>query len=374
VGLGERSRRAVAPTVGVAGVVDPVAGTGEANVAGLYALYHPSSGPVEIGTRNGSVLGLDAEGLEGQTRVRVQTDTDSWHWEGLSLPAGVRTGPFRTTVKSGRVAAVARFGPDGLEGKFETGIFRAVGDAIIATPVGREPLAVRLRPDGAFTVASGDHLPPGQYLSGAVLTDRQQRRQAIYRQLLTTPTRGAGRNLLLAWADPEGVVPIDGEGVRLVGGLMLAVPLEFERTPPDTGVTVPRGFSAYKRFQDGFQMPVSPDGHFPSDMRLRFQLPPSVLPLRVERATFFARVRSPSRRFTVAGVADGKRLVPVYQADAPVDPIRVEITDPALLRLDDEGGLYLNVSLGPTLAGAAADSVWAIESLSVEVAGRTEKR
>jgi hypothetical protein len=372
VGLGERSRRAVAPTVGVAGVVDPVAATGEANVAGLYALYNPSSGPVEVATRNGSVLGLDVEGLDGQTRVRVQTDTDSWHWEGLSLPAGVRTGPFQTTLKSGRVAAAARFGPDGIEGRLEAGTFRGVGDALVWT-AGREPLALRLGPDGSFAATAADVLPPGQYLAGAVLTDRQQRRQALYRQLLAAKSAPAGRDLLLAWADPDGVVPVHKEGVRVVGSLMLSVPLEFEPTPPDTRVTVPRGFCAYRRVQEGAQMPPTLDGHFPADQRLRFQVPPSVLPLRVERATVFARVRAPSRRVTVAGVAGG-RPVPAYQADAPVDPIRVEITDPALLQLDDRGGLLVNVAVGAATPGAASDSVWAIESLAVEVVGRTAKR
>jgi len=44
------------------------------------------------------------------------TDLDAWHWEGLDLPAGIRTGIFRSTFRPARLAAVARFGPDGLTG------------------------------------------------------------------------------------------------------------------------------------------------------------------------------------------------------------------------------------------------------------------
>ena len=111
VASGERSRQVVPPTVAVAGLVTPVAGSGEAAASGLFALYNPSSGPVVVGSTDGSLLELDAEGLDGQLRRRVQSDTDRWLWEGLSLPAGVRTGAYRSVVRTGRLTAVGRFGP-----------------------------------------------------------------------------------------------------------------------------------------------------------------------------------------------------------------------------------------------------------------------
>ena len=85
--LGERSRRAVPPTVGIAALVEPT-DHDTAVATGQYAIYHPTSGTVTLGGREGMQLGLDAEGLEGQPRMRVQTDIDDWHWDGLALPAG----------------------------------------------------------------------------------------------------------------------------------------------------------------------------------------------------------------------------------------------------------------------------------------------
>jgi hypothetical protein len=372
--LGERSRRSVPPTVGVAGLAEPIPGRDDAVLTGLFALYHPSSGEVTLGGKEGVNFGLDAEGLEGQARTRVQTDLDTWKWDGLSLPAGARLGPLRTTFKSGRVSATARFGPNGVEGRLGAGAFSGVGDAVIWTR-SREALGTRLGADGAFAFGTADVVPAGDYLPGTVLTDRQQRRQAVYRHLLsgTALRHHDAHDLLLAWADPPEVPIVHQEGARRVGGVLLIVPLEFERTPPNTQVVVPRGLSPVRRIIEGHPIAVPQSGAHPIDMRLRFQLPPAVLPLRAERATLFIQARAPFRRLSVVGDYDG-RPVPLFQATAPVDPIRIEITDPALLKIDEQGGLYVNVNVAAPVGAAPNDSGWKFESLAIEVVGRTEEK
>jgi len=367
--LGESSRRAVPPTVGVAEIVEAVPGSGESASHGLFAMYQPSSGLASLGTQHGSALDLDTEGLEGQTLRRIQTDVDAWHWENLSLPAGVRAGPFRSTARTGRLTAVARFGPNGVEGRLSAESFGGLSDVLLSTPA-REPIAARLDPDGRFAAGLDDALSPGQFLAGTVLTDRQQRRQAVYRQLLSgrPPELLEGRDLLMAWAEP-GEIPFKGEdGARTVGTALLIIPMEFEHPPAGTRVTIPRAFVPFKRVTDGkFVQPTLESG-FPTEMRLRFQLPASVLPLEVESATLYARVRTPGRRFTVSGIADGQ-TVPLVAIDSPAEPIRLEIADARLLRPDDRGGLHLNVAVTGT-----GESKWAIEALGLDVVGRTAER
>src|SRR5205807_2010809 len=122
------------------------------------------------------------------------TDLGAWHWENLSLPAGVRYAPFRFSAATGKpVTATATFGPDGLEGKLEAGPFTGPGDALLNSgdallnSPGARHLALRLRPDGTFRAGSADVLPAGQPLAGGLLSDRQQRRQAFYREFLKQP-------------------------------------------------------------------------------------------------------------------------------------------------------------------------------------------
>src|SRR5262249_49711525 len=154
--------------------------------------------------------------------------------------------------------------------------------------------------------------------------------EAIYRRLLTDPVamrereawsgeRGAKEkdrlthhasrttrdgpsedSVLYAWADPIEV-PFDFDsGARLVGSALISLPLELEHTPPEERVKVPRGFIDYRRIMETGPTRPTMDGQDAIDQHLRFQLPHSVLPLKVERARLFAKVEAPSRRFVVS--------------------------------------------------------------------------
>jgi hypothetical protein len=341
--LGELSRRAAPPTVAVAQVVDAVPGAEEAAVRGLLAVYRPDSGPVEAGVGQGGLFELDTAGLEGQARRLVLTDLGSWHWENLPLPAGVRFGSFRTTVPTGSpVAAVARFGPEGIEGKLTAGPFRGLADALLSTPNGRN-LSINLSPDGTFRADDKSLLPPGQFLAGGVLSDRQQRRQEIYREFLkrSPSMRPEARTVLLAWAEPIDTGFTLVPGARTAGSALLAVPVQLQRPAAGSSVTVPGPLIPYRRITDDGLTRPTPEGLTAADMHLRFQLPPVVLPFKVERARLAAKINAPSRRVTVAGRGDAG-AVELFRAESPLDPILVEIADERLLRLDEHGGLVLS--------------------------------
>jgi hypothetical protein len=377
--LGEASRRAASPTVAVAQVVDAVSGTDEAAVHGLLAVYRPDSGAAPVGAGQGGVFELDLAGIEGQTRRRIQTDLDAWHWENLALPAGVRTASFRYTAPTREpIAAVAGFGPEGVEGKLKAGPFQDLADALLTTPHGRS-MAVRLHPDGTFSAGSQDVLPPGQFLASSVLSDQQQRRQELYREFLKRPPSGfrESRNLLLAWAQPIDMHFTLAPAPREVGSALLIIPLQLERPAPGARVTIPGPLLPYQQVRDGRRSPPSLMGDNAADLHFRFQLPAAVLPLEVERARLVARIAAPSRRVALAGQAAGG-LVEVHHVESPLDPLRVEITEPRLLRLDNEGGLSIHVTLSDFLRNgekrertSPLEEKWTIEYLELEVSGRT---
>jgi hypothetical protein len=372
--LGETSRRAVAPTVAVAQIVDADPGAPEAAVHGLLAVYRPDSGPATLGAGQGGLVELDMSGLEGQPRRLVLTDRGAWHWEHLDLPAGVRLGRFRYTAPTGApLTAVARFGPKGIEGQLAAGPFRGLADALLNPADGRN-LAVGVQEDGTFRAGSADVLPGGQFLRGTLLTDQQQRREALYREFLKPRGTGApeGRDLLLAWAEPIDIHFLLPPEARTVGAALLVVPLEFERPAPGERVTIPGPLVRCRRILRGAPARPTLLSRTGTDMDLRFQLPAAVQPFRVERARLAARIDAPSRLVTVTGQADGKP-VDLYRADSPIDPIRVEITDERLLRLDEAGGVRVNFTVSDLPAGgkrSTGDDKWAIEYLELEVTGR----
>jgi hypothetical protein len=375
--LGASSRQVVPPTVAVVQVVDAVPGRAEVPVHGELAVYRPDAGPAVFGTSKGGFFKPDMTGLEGQIRRFLVTDLDRWHWENLELPAGVRDSPFRFTLTTRKpLTAVAHLGPDGLEGKLTAGPFPNPGDALLTTPADRR-LALHLQADGSFRAGPADVLLPGQFLQSAVLSDRQQRRQLLYRDLVRdySAPRRKGDNILLAWADPASM-PFDLEpDARLVGSALLAVPLRLEHAAAGQRVTVPSPLIPYWRILAGGQVPPRREGTQGTEMELRFQLPAAVLPLKVESARLVVKINAPSRRVTIAG-RDGDKLVELRAVDSPLDPLRVDIAQEALLHLDAKGGLHVNLTVSANAPAAPrgkrkveADQRWTLEYVELEVRG-----
>jgi hypothetical protein len=376
--LGESSRRAASPTVAVGQVVDAASGTEDAAVDGLLAVYRPDSGPATMGANQGGLFELDVAGLEGRTRRFISTDMDAWHWDNLELPAGVRTAPLRYTVSGAEpITAIARFDSDGLVGKLAAGPFQNLGDALLHVGGGRN-FAVRLAPDGSFRAANQDLLPAGQFLASAVLSDRQQRRQELYREFLKRSDAGRfqDRATMFAWADPVDMHFTFDPGVRLAGTALLAVPIQLKHSALDAQVTVPGAFVSCRRVLPGGLGQPLLRSHQAVEMHLRFQLPAAVLPLQVQRARLAAKIEASSRRVLFA-LPDGDQRTEVYRVDSPVDPIRVDFGQERLLRPDAEGGVHVYLTVGDTSRGGAGSGKsdqgeqWTIEYLELEITGRT---
>jgi hypothetical protein len=382
LGLGEWSRRAAAPTVAVAQIVDADAGTAEAPMQGLLAMYRPDSGPAEMGAAQGGRFDLDLkkedrEALAGQTRRWILTDQHTWHLEGLSLPAGVWFLPFHLTARNEEpIRAVGHFGPDGLEGKLATGPFHDLADAILTTPSGRN-LSVRLGQGGTFAASSSDILPQRQFLASALLSDQQQRRQELYRTFLNQAGSAAreGRTRLMVWAEPIDTHFALVPDARTVGTALLLLPLRLKRSTPGARVTIPGPFIACRRILATGPARVPATSNLGMDMRLRFQLPTEVLPLRIEQARFTYRIEAPSRRITVTGAAGGNP-VELQCVESPLDPVRIDIKDLRLLQLDAEGGLHLQFAISDPIKSGAnepatgqPDPKWTLEYLELEVMG-----
>jgi hypothetical protein len=374
--LGEASRQSVLPTVAVAQRVAVNPRSPELSITGLLGYYNPDGGPAHISTTRGGLLEMDMSGLEGQTRRLVATDIDAWHWENLSLPPGVRLGSFRSVARTEEpISCVTHFGPRGLEGRLLAGRLRGLTDVLIQTP-SRRAFSVRPAADGSFAIGENDLLSPDQFVVGTVLSDQQQKREAIYRRLLTDPIamRPSEDSVLYAWADPIEV-PFDFEsGARLVGSALISIPLELEHTPPEERVTVPRGFIDYRRIMETGATRPTLDGQDAADQHLRFQVPHWVLPLKVERARLFVKVEAPSRKFVVSAFT--KDLpVEIRSEQSPVNPLTIDIVPGDALILDKQGGLHLNIAVGESAStdGATAPR-WTIQTLELEIVGTTLKR
>lgn len=373
VALGEASRGAVPPSVAMVQFVDAVPGVAEVQTSGYLAVYQPSLSATPIGANQGGHFELDVAGLEGRVFRRVQSDPDRWRWDNLELPAGVRVGPFRHTLRTAEpVEATVRFGPNGGEGRLTRGPFRELEDVVVSAP-GQRLLAVRLAADGSFLATSDDELAAGQLMAGGLLSDRQRARQRLYEKLLAEPQPRAvaNRSLLLAWAQPVDPGFTLAADAQTKGAALLAIPLQFDRTPPGTRVTVPAAFVGCRRITtDGRHLAPATESPLATTMRFRFQLPGSVLPLVVDGARFTLKINAPGREVAVAGYAGGEE-VPLRRMTSPLGTEVVEINDRRLLVPDEQGVILVKVEIGEARSGSAERNVWRVEAVGMEVRGKT---
>jgi hypothetical protein len=378
--VGESARRAASPTVAFAQVIDAVAGTDEATIQGVLAVYHPDPGPIDLGATKGGFFGIDLAGIEGQTRRLVMTDMDAWRWENLALPAGVRFAPLQFTARrAAPLDAVARFGPGGITGTVAANGIENLADGLVTAP-GTRNLAIRFGAGTDFSAGSANALPTGQFLAGTLLSDRQQQRQEIYRHFLrrSAVESLSDRPRLMAWSDPVDMPFRLPKEARRVGTALLSVPLRFERSEPGTRVTIPGTFvPSWRVVEDRLARPTA-ESTQAAEQHLRFQLPAVVLPLKVERARLVAKIDAHARRVTVAGQADGA-FVELHRQENPLGAIQVDITDERFLHLDPDGGLHLSLNISDALQERAAHSPtddgppkWTIEYIELEVSGKTE--
>jgi hypothetical protein len=374
--FGLKSRHATPATVAVAAIADVQPGTRSGSLSGVVATYRPDSGVNTLTMPTGSLFVPDAVGLEGQVRKLIQMDTDARMWDQLSLPVGVRMGPYRSPIETGSVTAEARFSPDGLTGRISLERFPTLADAVVVTNES-SAYGVSISGNGEFTLRPEDRFKPGQYVAGTVISDRQKRRQDVLRQYLNPyPKHLAGRPHLLAWADSPDQTVTATDNERTVGNVLLIVPLNLLRSAPGTSVVVSQGFITVRPEGQGR---LTLESSMPGEQTVRFRLPSSLLPLDVERATLSLTVRARGRSVTVSGLANGKP-VQLFEAVNPMDPIRLEITNRDLLQPDADGTIRLRIKFGER--ATASDDFrdpdqyvdWKIETLGLDVIGRTRPR
>jgi hypothetical protein len=98
------------------------------------------------------------------------------------------------------------------------------------------------------------------------------------------------------------------------------------------------------------------------------------LPLQVDQARFTLVGNIPSRQLTVH-IVRGEELLPIADRSSPSGQIDIDLTDAASLKLDDEGGITLEIGVSELSQQIEKDSVatatWSIRSTTLDIWGKT---
>ncbi len=380
VAIGLATKKSVPPTAATLAHVTFQPGVNAAHASGLAAMYNQDSCREKMGATRGGIFFPDMTALTGRRRRMIWTDEGAWHWSDLELPAGVRTAPFDYPMPLDRIVSCqAQFGPQGLQGTLGPLPFQELQDAIIIQPF-CNAVGVNVGDDGSFTADSDNALAAGVFMAETWLDDAQQRRQAVYEQLLGSPPESEeiGPPMLYAWSTATKM-GFEFPQPHQIGSTLLSLPVRIDKTPPGTNVSLPAPFVSYRAVP-------GPDGQPPTAYanlmhrwvetrlkatdRLRFQMPPSVLPLKINQARLSLRLRAASRSVKILAF-DGNKPVEILALSHPIGSYSVVIDRPALLQLDSGGGLLLAVDVSDDESAKPSDQMaqapWKVESLQLTV-------
>jgi len=386
--LGHQMRSAAPPTAAVAEFVRGGAGASTVHSTGAATLFFPATTETQITAVEGRMIVPNRDRLDGQRRALQSADLDDWRWTTLTVPTGVQAAVTEQhSSLTSPLKATATFGPDGLRGQLQASTYLEPSDLLIAAD-SMQTLAVRLNADGTFAAGRGDAMEPGTYFSGALLTDQQRRRAAVYERLLqgSPDTRFPQRPTLLAWARPAETGLQFTDQMQQSATSLLAIPLEFTPTPPGTDVDIPSPMMTYDVVGTSDGLP--PTIYNPrtgrwqkstaaADVVVRFRVPDSVLPLVLRQATLSLRVRAPSRKVELSDGAAQEPAV-LAKAESPDGPFTFPISAPEALTIGEDGILRIRLQVSDLQLSnldpadlQGVDRNWQVDSIGLELSGRT---
>ncbi len=384
-GIGVSHRQGAAETIASIQLAQAISGTDDVQTHGAIAVYRPEGGQTPVQASQGGTVIPDDTGSEGSTTRMVTTDLGTFHWEGLSQPAGMAMYRAATSgTNANRLEARATVDAQGVVGTCGDQL-SAGTDATIVTRRGK--MGVTLKSDGTFTAAADNVLDADQFLDATLLTDVQDRRRRILQQLFSDRQwqKTLDQPHVLVWVD-DWQQGIDfGEGLQRQGDTLLVAPLKLTRPQAGTEVVIasplldyvsgrpPDGQPAAGFWDDGRQ--EWQERSKPSTTWLSFQIPKAFLPFDASRARLEISVSGLLGKIEVLAVKDGQVVTLQTESD-PVGTVEINIDDPDALAISESGELSLGISAGiepdPAQDNAAADAnSWRFHSLSLQLWGNT---
>jgi len=359
ISVGARARQAIDPTMVAMQVAEADDARGEMKVQAIVGAYEPARGAELL---NGRDVALADEGpWVANPQGVVWTDIGRWRLA-APLPAGLTLQPCTWHEDLPAPPLVdASLTSRGLQGELTASVVPQAENAILVAP-GLPAVAVEIDAAGRWTAAIDARLEIDQFVAARMLDAPAQRRQTAYRNLLapgaTRPALRVDGPMLMFWTPPRTSPVSIGAGRRQVGACLMIAPVRVARPKTGGAVAIPAPLLPFTSVDSPDGSPASSaysnlagqwvDGLIAaSRISLRFQIPPTALPMTVNRATWYVDVNAPGRKVDFSAWR-GQTPASVAVVTSPAGRrVAIRLDDPTLLKLDAHGGLTLTIDVGP---------------------------
>ena len=381
---GQASRNSIPASVNVAEFVQVMPATSTLQSVGSAAIFVPDTEIIDLASSQGRILLPPPDESNGTQRQMIQTDFGQSKWSDLSINTGLQ---FFTTFQNRPldqpIRATVSFGPDGVSGVLQAGLFIEPQDVVIASRA-VDVLAVEIDQQNQFSGGIDDTLAPGAYVNGSLLTDQQITRQDVYRALFKAKraSRYPRDPVLLAWMRPNDPHLNCPEGFNTNQCSLVAVPIDYRATLPGTNVMIPSTFLTYDAVAtDTGGTSMAYDNRTAawreslqsSQTLLRVNIPNAVKPLTLKQVKIEIKLQAPSRNISIIA-GNRESLTNVMSVNDAAGTYQLTLTDSAQLQLDPDGNYYVKLEVrAASDAGAGVDSnkAWKVDFLRLEMLGQT---
>ncbi|MCP4885519.1 MAG: hypothetical protein GY904_02780 [Planctomycetaceae bacterium] len=357
VAMGKRNTDAIPSTIalGQVGRADP--NSKAVRIDALASIY--SQQTVDLDVRSGhSTVAEFEEDTAGEVRRVMWDDSGQSRWMFVKQPPGVvRHVASQTEYQAvTQWTAQGRFTEQGFEGQLNGLDSSQCEDAVLVSTAS-PGMAVKIdTATGRIKTSGDDVLSPGQYIDSALMSDVQQDRQALLRNMLgPESTIINGRPSLLVWSDPVDAGMQFNDEFQRRGTLLASIPVTLMRQEAGSRFVVPPGFVTLEnaRGASGFSSVYNErTGEWmgrdkAAEAVVRCLVPKSLLPCRLEGVRIDLKMNAPLRSVEIKGMRDGE-FVKLFSVEGPAGLVNYTITDPEFLKLDSGGGLSLMLSISDT--------------------------
>lgn len=388
VSIGAQRTSAVPSTIATGQIARAVPDSAEVQVESVAAIYSQQERDLGIESSPETTT-LLRDGGTSEIRRLLWDDRGDSSWLFVKQPPGVVR-----HVESESLVSVqqpwnvyGKFTEQGFQGQIN-GLNPAQCEDAVVIATGVPALAADIQ-QGSATFVSGtdDVLSPDQYIDDKLMSDSQQDRQTLIRQLtsLEQPPIGAEPSLLV-WTSPiDSGVQFDDAFSRR-GSTMALLPIRLQRLDAGAKFQVPASFVRLSAKSSLIYNETT--GRWLKEMNkantseLACVLPKALLPCQLNRAVVAIKINAPSRTLEIKCRINGE-FVTLHSEENPTGQLEFVIDQPEALELNANGELPLMITVtateeelaaaqAPAVPGADAKpnrSIWDIDYLHVHLEG-----
>lgn len=394
VAMGKQNTSQVPSTIATGQIVRTTPDSATAGVSSVAAIYSQEERPLPLATNGDSTTHLVGQDGGAPERV-VWDDAGGARWYFVNQPPGVVQHVETESVVEIDTPwnAVGRFTPSGFEVTVDGLNPEACEDTFVGT-LGTPDLSLIESGVAKDGYRGNGILVPGRFINSSVLSERQQMRQGLLRELSRSE---AGffttEPALITWSKPLDIGLEFGDGYEQVGWSLVSMPLRFEKTPRKMAFKVPSTFvrqgpllgkigSSFFNVTTGKWLD---DLIKPGQVGVRCVVPQSVMPCELAKANIDLVIKAPGRTVSIQGYVDDE-FKTLKEFVSPIGSVQFSIVDPQALGLDEKGGVRLRIDVSESneqieaIGNEDEDEVsvvqaepvrntWGIESLQVSLEG-----